>query len=97
MAGKQTKKVFRARKRFTRRMTRGGVHPHSPRHMPAADGIGLPLGPPRFVRQDAMTGPPPLILQDDMIHPPPQVPHTRKRSRSLSPPRTNTKRKRPRH
>uniref|UniRef100_A0A6C0IH91 Uncharacterized protein n=1 Tax=viral metagenome TaxID=1070528 RepID=A0A6C0IH91_9ZZZZ len=87
MAGKQTKKVFRARKRFTRRVTRGGVHvhPHSPRHMPAAEDIELPLGPPRLIRQHAM------------IHPPPQVPHTRKRSRSLSP-RTNTPlKKRPHH
>ena len=112
MAGKQIKKVLRAWKRFTRRITRGGVPMQSPRHMPA--------GPPPLIRRHAMIHPPPQPVNNNnefvprqhlnFGHAPPQhlnveQAHPRRHTyhrtqprtyRSLSP-RTNTTQKRPHH
>lgn len=100
MAGKQTKKVLRAWKRFTRRITRGGVPMQSPRHMPAAEGIELPPGPPLLIRQDAVNNIGPVHPQRLRFNNHPRR-HTYHRTqprtyRSLSP-RTHTTRKRPHH
>jgi len=66
MAGKQTKKVLRAWKRFMRSMTgktRGGAPTH--RQSPLPDDIALPRATPQLMRQPGMIQPHPQLVDNN--------------------------------